>query len=123
MEPAAIARAIAAARAAIGVALIAAPGPVAKRWLGDGADRPETQVAVSGLGARDLILGLGTLWALAGRRRGARAWLVGSAVADSTDLVAVLRGRRGLSTASTVGTAAVAGGSAALLAWLQSELG
>jgi hypothetical protein len=118
-----IARAAAAARAAIGVALLAAPGPAAKRWLGDVSDAPGAQVAISGLGGRDLALGLGTLWALGDRKRRPRPWLVASAGADTADLVFTLRSRGGLGTAAVVGTVAVAGGSAALHAWLQSELG
>ena len=35
-----IARAAAGARTAIGIALLAAPGPAAKRWLGDVSERP-----------------------------------------------------------------------------------
>ena len=123
MDPATTARAAGAARIAIGVALLAAPGPAAKRWLGDVSERPGAQVAISGLGARDLVLGLGTVWALGGRKRDVRPWLVGSAVADTADLVSTLRAREGLSTAALIGTVALAGGSAALCVWLQSELG
>jgi hypothetical protein len=118
-----VARAAAAARAAIGVALLAAPGLAAKRWLGDVSERPGAQVAISGLGGRDLALGLGTLWALGGRKRSPRPWLIASGGADVADLVSTLRSRQGLSTAAVVGTVAIAGGSAALHAWLQSELG
>jgi hypothetical protein len=118
-----IARAAAGARAAIGIALLVAPGPVAKRWLGDVSERPGAQVAISGLGGRDLALGLGTLWALGGRKRNPQPWLVAGAGADVADLVSTLRSREGLSTAAVVGTVAIAGGSAALHAWLQSELG
>ena len=121
MDPATIARLAAATRAAIGVALLAAPGPAAKRWLGD--DEPGAQVAVSGLGGRDLAIGLGTLWALGGRRRAPRAWLLAGGAADAADLVATIRSREGLSSAAVAGTAALAGGSAVLHAWLQSELG
>ena len=117
-----IARAAAGARTAIGVALLAAPAVSAKRWLGDVSERPGAQVAISGVGSRDLVLGLGTLWALGGRKRDPRPWLIGSAVADTADLVSTLRSREGLTTVSVVGTIAVAGGSAALFAWLQSEL-
>jgi hypothetical protein len=117
-----VARAAAAARAAIGVALLAAPGPAAKRWLGDVSERPGAQVAIAGLGGRDLALGLGTLWALGGRQRSPRPWLIASGGADVADLVSTLRSRQGLSTAAVVGTVAIAGGSAALHAWLQSEL-
>jgi hypothetical protein len=123
MEPATIARAAAGARVAIGVALLAAPGPAAKRWLGEVSGRPGAQVAISGLGGRDLAIGLGTLWALGGRKRAPRAWLIAAGGADIADLVSTLRSARGLSTAAIVGTVAVAGGSAALHAWLQSELG
>ena len=123
MDPATIARAAAAARAVIGVALLAAPGPAGKRWLGEVSEQPGAQVAISGLGARDLALGLGTLWALGGRRRAARGWLLASGGADVADLLATARFRKGLGTAAVAGTAAIAGGSAVLHAWLQSELG
>ena len=122
MDSVSIARAAAAGRIVIGAALVAAPGPAATRWLGAVSERPAAQVAIAGLGARDLALGLGTLWSLGGRKRGARGWLIGSGAADTADLLAVVRGRSGLSTASVLATAAIAGGSAALHAWLQSEL-
>jgi hypothetical protein len=123
MDPATTARAAGAARAAIGVALLAAPGPAAKRWLGDVAERPSAQVAIAGVGARDLVLGLGSVWAAGGRKRDARSWLIGSGVADVVDLVSALRARDELNTAALIGTVALAGGSAVLCAWLQSELG
>jgi hypothetical protein len=123
MDATTTARAAGAARAAIGVALLAAPGPAAKRWLGDVAERPSAQVAISGVGARDLVLGLGTVWAAGGRKRGVRSWLIGSGVADTVDLVSTLRSREELTTAALIGTVALAGGSAVLCAWLQSELG
>ena len=44
-------------------------------------------------------------------------------VGKFADLAATVRSRRGLSTAAIAGTAALAGGSAVLHAWLQSELG
>jgi hypothetical protein len=123
MEPVTLARTAGAARAAIGVALIAAPGPIGKRWLGDVSERPAAQLAISGLGGRDLALGLGTFWALSGRRRTPRPWLIASAGADTPDFLATLRSREGLNTAAVIATVAIAGGSAVLHAWLQSELG
>ena len=45
------------------------------------------------------------------------------ALADAADFAGAFRFRKDLSTESVVGTAALAGGSAALHAWLQSELG
>ncbi len=123
MDHLTVARAAAAARAAIGVALLAAPGPAGKRWLGDVSEQPGGQVALAGLGARDVALGLGTYWALSGRRRTPRPWLIASAGADAADLLSMLRSRGGLNSAAFVGTVAIAGGSAVLHAWLQSELG
>jgi hypothetical protein len=123
MDLATIARAAAGARTAIGIALLAAPGPVGKRWLGDVSEQPGAQVAIAGLGARDLALGIGTLWAVGGRRRGVRSWLIASGAADAADLAGVVRFRDALSTPSLAATAALAGGSAVLHAWLQAELG
>jgi hypothetical protein len=123
MDLSTTARAIGAGRAAIGVALLAAPGPAAKRWLGDVSERPGAQVAISGVGARDLVLGLGTLWALGGRKRDVRPWLIASGIADIVDLTAALRFRKGLTPPAVGGTAAIAGGSAIACFWLQSELG
>ena len=100
MDPATVARAAAAARAAIGIALLAAPGPVGKRWLGDASEQPGPQVSISGLGGRDLALGLGTFWALSGRRRTPRPWLIASGAADVADLAATLRSHKGLTTAA-----------------------
>jgi len=118
-----IARIAGASRAAIGAALLAAPTTVGGPWLGEDAERPGTRYAIAGLGARDLALGLGTFWAAGGRRRGVRTWLIASGAADAADLAGVLRFRSALSTPSAVGTAVLAGGSAVLHAWLQSELG
>ena len=43
-------------RIAFGVGLVAAPQRVAKGWLAQDARRPSTQVAIRGLGARDIAL-------------------------------------------------------------------
>jgi hypothetical protein len=123
MDTEAVARAAGATRAAIGVALLAAPGPAAKRWLGDVSERPGAKVAIGGLGARDVVLGVGTVWALGGRKRDVRPWLIASGAADIADFVGTLRSREGLTTESVIATLAIAGGSAVLFGWLQSELG
>jgi hypothetical protein len=118
-----LARVAGASRAAIGVALLTAPRLVGRPWLGDVSERPDTQMAIAGLGARDLLIGVGTLWALGGRKRDAGPWLIAAGLADAADAVGAFRFRKGLSTPSLAGTAALAGGSAVLHAWLQSELG
>src|SRR4051812_28983673 len=96
MDLATTARVLGAGRAVIGAALLVAPGKVALRWLGDVSERPGAQVAISGAGARDLVLGLGTVWALGGRKRDVRPWLIAGGIADIADLTATLRFRKGL---------------------------
>jgi len=117
-----IARIAGASRAAIGVALLAAPRLVGKPWLGDVSERPATQMAIAGLGARDLVIGAGTVWALAGRKRDVGPWLIAAGLADAADLAGSLRFRKDLTSESVAFTAGLAGGSALLHAWLQSEL-
>jgi len=117
------ARIAGASRAAIGAALLAAPRLVGKPWLGDVSERPATQMAIAGLGARDLVIGAGTVWALAGRRRDVGPWLIAAGLADAADFLGAFRFRKDLSSESVAFTAGLAGGSALLHAWLQSELG
>lgn len=78
-----------AARVAMGTVLAAAPGAVARPWLGDAAGRPATKVAIRSSGIRDALLGAGTLIAA---RRGApvRGWLEASAASDAGDLLSTL---------------------------------
>ncbi|MGH2872295.1 MAG: hypothetical protein ACRDL5_07505 [Solirubrobacteraceae bacterium] len=73
------------------------------------------------LGARDLMLGLGTVIAL---DRGApvRGWIEASAFSDAGDFVSSLLARSRMSTPAFVGTMALASGSAALGAFLSRRL-
>jgi hypothetical protein len=119
MQPRTIARIVAAGRVGFGIGLLAVPGAIARRWVGADGARPGAHPLAAGLGARDLALGAGTLVAL--DRGGARPWLVGSAAADLGDLVATLRSRDAVPAVSVAATVVVAGGSAALGAWLASQ--
>ena len=86
MTPRTLARAIAAGRVGFGLALLAIPERAAGPWLGpDDAARPGTGVALRGLGARDLALGMGTLTAADGALP---AWVAASVLGDLGDLVA-----------------------------------
>lgn len=82
-----LARGLAAGRIGLGVALVAAPDVTARRWLGRAAEDPGTHVAVRGLGARDVALGLGALVALRDGNdvRHAARWLEAAVVADLAD--------------------------------------
>jgi hypothetical protein len=122
MDHATIARVLGIGRVAIGAGLLAAPRLTGGAWLGEPAQHPGGQLAVASLGARDMALGAGTLWALGGRRRAAGPWLLAGAGGDLADLAGVLRHREGLTPVSAIGTALLAGGAAAAGLWIAREL-
>jgi hypothetical protein len=101
-------------RAAVGLALIAAPGvPVrlARRAEPTGAD----MLLMRTIGIRDLVLGLGTITAArSGDVRDARRWTTAALASDSLDTAASLASFRSIgkrdSVAAAVLAAAFAGG-------------
>ena len=72
---------VALGRLAFGAGLIAAPARVASGWLGADAARSAPQVAIRGLGARDVALSAGALSAL-GDTHQLRRWVLGAAACD-----------------------------------------
>jgi hypothetical protein len=104
-------------RIAYGVALVAAPERLAKRWLGPAAGTPPTQVPLRALGVREAILHAGAL-AAALDDRPVRPWLAASIAGDLSDIAATVAARRGLPGGAPAATAIVAGASAALSAGL-----
>jgi hypothetical protein len=115
VEQSDIARAVAAGRVLIGTALTLAPGPAAAGWIGRDSSRPGSQAMIRGLGARDLGLGLGVLYA-ASSGSSLRPWLAASALADAADFAAtVIHGDKFPST-GRIGALAIAGGSAIICA-------
>jgi len=119
MEPRTIARVIAAGRLGLGLALVAAPTAIARQWVGRDGERSGAAVLATGLGARDLALGAGTLAALSGGEP--RPWLIASTAADAADLLATIRGREALSTVAVAGVGLLAGGAAVVGAWLSAQ--
>lgn len=105
------ARLIAVGRVLFGIALVARPEQVSKRWLGGSASTAGTQTAVRGLGIRDTILGLITLHTLSHPQIGPR-WVATCAVGDAVDLLATVAARDELPSSGVAGTAALAGGTA-----------
>ena len=98
-------------RIAFGAGLIVAPHKVASGWLGADAQRPPTQVAVRGLGARDVALAAGVV--LAARDGAAlRPWLVGCLVCDLADIASTLAAGSALPARARWGTVALAGSAA-----------
>jgi hypothetical protein len=107
-----VARILAVARVAIGAALLAAPGLAGRRWIGDVANDSRAKVAIRGLGARDLALGVGTLRALE-RGEPVEGWVRLAAIGDLSDAASGLFAFRRLGVARTLGSVATAGAAAA----------
>jgi hypothetical protein len=98
-------------RIAFGAGLLAAPGRVASGWLTADARRPGTQVAVRGLGARDIALAAG-LAASARAGTATRPWLVACMACDAADIASTLTSP--LPARARWGTVALAGTAAAI---------
>jgi hypothetical protein len=98
-------------RVVIGAVLLVAPGAAGRRWLGEVATDPRVKVAVRGLGARDLALGLGALRAL-DRGEPARGWVQLAAVGDTTDAISSVVAVRHLGPVRAMASVATAGAAA-----------
>jgi hypothetical protein len=105
--------AFALARIAFGAGLIVAPQRVASGWLPGDAGRAPTQVAIRGLGARDVALAGGVVLA-ARRGAGLRPWLAGCVACDLVDIASTLGAGNELPARSRWGTVALAGTSAGI---------
>jgi hypothetical protein len=104
--------AVALGRLVFGAGLIAAPHRVAAGWLGDDAGRPAAQVAIRGLGARDIALSAGALSALGDASR-LRRWVVAAAACDLADVaIALATPGDALPANARWGAAALGGGTA-----------
>jgi hypothetical protein len=115
MRPSSLAIAFGAGRAVVGIALLAAPAPIARRWVG--ADDVPASVLTRSLGVRDLVIGAGL--ALAAAHGGdPRRWLAGGVLADTVDGIATVAAGAPIPRNGRLATAALAGGSALFGAWL-----
>jgi hypothetical protein len=106
-----LASAFAIGRALYGVALIAVPARIGSSWIGTDATRRPPQVAIRGLGARDVALAAGTVLAAA-RGDDLRPWLAGCVACDVVDIGATLAAGDDVPKRARVGTVALAGGAA-----------
>ncbi len=82
-------QALAVSRVAIGAGLLLAPGPVLRGWLGRDVPDAFSKLLGRSVGARDVALGLGTLFALR-HRTSVRGWLEALVLADASDAAALL---------------------------------
>jgi hypothetical protein len=108
-------------RVLYGVVLIAAPERMALRWLGPASGKPPTQVALRGLGAREIVVH-GAAIAAVTQDLPVRPFLAASVAGDLADIAATVAGRRGLPDGAAPATVAVAGGSALLTAALAAAV-
>jgi hypothetical protein len=98
----------AAARAAFGALAVATPGVVGRAWVGAEGGGPGAKAIVRSFAVRDAVLGLGALSANA-NDGSLQRWTLLTALADATDLVAMLlaplpnRRRLALALASSAG--------------------
>ena len=100
---------LSAGRIALGATLIVKPQLVTGMWLGRDGQRPAIAVLGRGFGARDAVLGAGTLAGDA-RGQGLRPWVYAGLLADAADLLATHFGRDHLPKASARLIYALAGG-------------
>lgn len=76
-------------RVVLGMAAVVAPNRFGRAWTGERSEAAVSTMAMRGLGARDVALGLGTLRALDGEGP-VRPWLEAQALADASDTVSIL---------------------------------
>jgi hypothetical protein len=111
MDALPVARALSAARVALGAAMIVAPDRAVSRWIGVDAGRPGTQVVVRAFGARDVFLGL--LGAhVAGRPGVGRRTIASLGILDAFDAGVTLAERRAIPPSGVAMLAALGGGGA-----------
>ena len=118
--PAQLARGQALARVVLGTALLVAPAPITRVWIGRVARAPGARALAQGLGARDVAIGLGTLRALSAGS-GASPWVRAGVAGDAADFLATLVAWRALPTSGALAVATLAGSATALGLWLQAN--
>jgi hypothetical protein len=80
---------------AVGAGMLLNPSLSTRTWIGRDADRVGARLLTRALGARDLMLGAGTMASLEAGD-GAERWLHAALVGDATDLLVTLAHRREL---------------------------
>jgi hypothetical protein len=92
-----------------GIAFIAQPKLMDGAWIGKQARLPGAQLLARAVGARDLVLGLGGMQALARDDGSARPWLAAGATCDAIDFGATWAAGRGIPRQARTGVLAIAG--------------
>jgi hypothetical protein len=104
--------AVAGGRTLLGVVALTRPALPLTPWVGGTTATTESaRLLARALGGRDLVIGLGGLWALVNEPdRTAAAWVAAGALADAADVAATAAAWRHLPAAGRVAVAAAAGG-------------
>src|SRR5688572_24557925 len=110
------------ARVGFGAAMLAVPGVMARGWIGADGARPGVKAIMRGLGVRDVILGLGQLYAV-DEGRDLERWARLGMAADGVDALATLLAARHLRARNVVFLTAAAGSAVAIQAWILQRLG
>ncbi len=92
-----------------GVAFIVEPTLMDRAWIGKQARLPGAQLLARAVGARDLVLGLGGLQALAREDGSARPWLAAAGLCDAVDFGATWAAGRSIPRQARTGVLAIAG--------------
>lgn len=113
-------RALSIGRVVIGGMAVLAPRRFARAWTGESDQGVTGPFATRSLGARDVAIGLGTLFAL---ERGApvKSWIQAQAVADGADALGTLANFKNMPPLRRWMSLAIAGGACALGVRLQAE--
>jgi len=111
--------ALALGRAALGAALLLAPGRLVRPVLRGPGPSEEAVVALRMFAGRDLAIGLGGLRAASDAGSDRRGWLWAGVIADAADLAALARTRSVSPTARAAGMAIAAAATAVGLAGLR----
>src|SRR5436309_801101 len=88
------------------------PGWTGRIWVGSDAHRPAVKVLTQAIGARDLLMGMGTLMAMRSGRS-ARGWLEAISFTDVVDFTCGFLAGDRIPRSSRIAVLALAGGSAA----------
>ena len=119
VNPKNMARNVAGARIAFGIAFMTMPGWTGRVWIGRDADRPAVKLLTQAIGARDLAMGLGAVIAMS-RDGPARGWFEAISLTDALDFAcAAVAGDR-IPPAARGAVLALAGGSALQAAYAAS---
>jgi hypothetical protein len=116
-----LARLLGLGRVVLGAASFLSPSRFGRMWTGERAETALTSMAIRGLGARDVAIGIGILVSL-DQDKPVRGWLEAAALADAADALGTLAAWHRLPGFRRLGLLALEAGAAVLAVQLADEL-